>query len=105
MLLGSIDLRRSNGEITAYRCDGVLAQPGSNDSSALILLRLKSKESAGSKFIWLTQKINELNKELVERNRSEIILKDSERRFRQLADAMPQMVWTARPDGYSDYYN
>lgn len=26
-------------------------------------------------------------------------------RFRQLADFMPQMVWTARPDGYLDYYN
>jgi len=26
-------------------------------------------------------------------------------RFRQLADAMPQLVWTARPDGLVDYYN
>jgi PAS domain S-box-containing protein len=25
--------------------------------------------------------------------------------FRVLADAMPQMVWSARPDGYHDYYN
>ncbi len=105
MLFGSIDLRRGDREISAYRCDGVLAQPGSKDSAALILLRLKPKESAGNKFIWLTQKINELNKELVERKRSEIVLKDSERRFRQLADAMPQMVWTSRPDGYLDYYN
>jgi len=32
-------------------------------------------------------------------------LRDSEERFRQLADSMPQMVWTARPDGYLDYYN
>ena len=32
-------------------------------------------------------------------------LQESETRFRQLADAMPQMVWTARPDGYIDYYN
>ena len=30
---------------------------------------------------------------------------ESGRRFRQLADAMPQIVWTARPDGYLDYYN
>jgi len=29
----------------------------------------------------------------------------SEARFRQLADTMPQIVWTARPDGYVDYYN
>lgn len=32
-------------------------------------------------------------------------LRQSEQRFRQLADAMPQMVWAARPDGYIDYYN
>src|SRR5262249_52289128 len=28
-----------------------------------------------------------------------------EQRFRFLAAAMPQVVWTARPDGYLDYYN
>jgi PAS domain S-box-containing protein len=30
---------------------------------------------------------------------------ESESRFRQLADAMPQIVWTARPDGNIDYLN
>lgn len=29
----------------------------------------------------------------------------SDEHFRQLADAMPQLVWTARPDGMVDYYN
>jgi PAS domain S-box-containing protein len=29
----------------------------------------------------------------------------SEARFRQIANAMPQMVWSALPDGYHDYYN
>ena len=32
-------------------------------------------------------------------------LRASEARFRQLADAMPQIVWTARPDGMLDYVN
>ena len=32
-------------------------------------------------------------------------LQRSEARFRQLADAMPQMVWTAQPDGCFEYYN
>ena len=32
-------------------------------------------------------------------------LDDSESRFRTLADAMPQMVWSTLPDGYHDYYN
>ena len=29
----------------------------------------------------------------------------SERRFRLLAEAIPQIVWTTRPDGYCDYQN
>src|SRR5882724_241661 len=29
----------------------------------------------------------------------------TEKGFRQLANAMPQIVWTANPDGWLDYYN
>lgn len=36
---------------------------------------------------------------------AEADLAASEERFRVLADAMPQMVWSTRPDGYHDYYN
>ncbi len=32
-------------------------------------------------------------------------LEQSDLRFRVLADAMPQMVWSTRPDGFHDYYN
>jgi PAS domain S-box-containing protein len=32
-------------------------------------------------------------------------LAESEIRFRTLADAMPQMVWSARADGFVDYWN
>ena len=32
-------------------------------------------------------------------------LRDSEARFRAIADSMPQMVWSTRPDGHHDYYN
>ncbi|HWH70512.1 MAG TPA: PAS domain S-box protein, partial [Candidatus Sulfotelmatobacter sp.] len=39
------------------------------------------------------------------RIRAEEALRASEQRFRQLADAMPQIVWAARPDGSLDYYN
>ena len=37
--------------------------------------------------------------------RTEAALSDSERRFRTLADTMPQMVWSTLPDGFHDYYN
>jgi PAS domain S-box-containing protein len=35
----------------------------------------------------------------------EATLRESESRFRILADAMPQIVWTARPDGQIEYFN
>jgi PAS domain S-box-containing protein len=43
--------------------------------------------------------------DLTEHKLVEAALRESEARFRQLADAMPQIVWAARPDGVLDYYN
>ncbi|URM36758.1 PAS domain-containing sensor histidine kinase [Flavobacterium anhuiense] len=33
------------------------------------------------------------------------VIAESEEKFRQLADLVPQIIWTARPDGFIDYYN
>lgn len=35
----------------------------------------------------------------------EAALRESEAKFRTIADAMPQMVWSSLPDGLHDYYN
>jgi PAS domain S-box-containing protein len=43
--------------------------------------------------------------QFIKRRRTEANLQASEERYRYLADSMPQIVWTARPDGYHDYYN
>ena len=36
---------------------------------------------------------------------AELLLQESEAKFRTIANAMPQMVWSTLPDGYHDYYN
>lgn len=46
-----------------------------------------------------------LQRAALERNRAERDLRSSEARYRQLADSMPQLVWTARADGKLDYWN
>lgn len=46
-----------------------------------------------------------LRTELRERRQTTRALRQSERQFRQIADSLPQLVWTATPDGYHDYFN
>lgn len=46
-----------------------------------------------------------LELEIADRIRIEEEMRESEERFRSLADAMPQLVWTARPDGSIAYQN
>lgn len=43
--------------------------------------------------------------DVTEQHRAAEALRESELQFRTLADTMPQMVWSTRPDGYHDYYN
>ena len=43
--------------------------------------------------------------DVTDRKAAEANLQESEARFRQLADAMPQIVFAARPDGHVDYFN
>lgn len=46
-----------------------------------------------------------VNMEISGQIRAEEALEESEAKFSVLTDAMPQMVWSTRPDGYHDYYN
>ena len=48
---------------------------------------------------------SKIARNITERKRIEKALLASETNFRQLADSMPQIVWTALPDGHLDYYN
>ncbi len=59
---------------------------------------IRNKDGKIIKWIGTTTNIDEQKKIAV-------ALKESEEQFRQLADSMPQIVWTARPDGHLDYYN
>ena len=49
--------------------------------------------------------VSKIARDITERNIAQAALRASEARFRHFADAMPQIVWTARADGHFDYYN
>ncbi|MEZ0244556.1 MAG: PAS domain-containing protein [Sphingomonas sp.] len=49
--------------------------------------------------------VAELSWDAVERVGAAVALKESEEKFRAIANSIDQMVWSTRPDGYHDYYN
>ncbi|PUA30480.1 MAG: hypothetical protein B0W54_08290 [Cellvibrio sp. 79] len=46
-----------------------------------------------------------ITRDITKRKAAERALKESEAKFRTMTDAMPQMVWSALPDGKQDYIN
>ena len=46
-----------------------------------------------------------LARDNTERKRAEEALRESEQRWRSLTEALPQLVWTATPDGSCDYFS
>jgi PAS domain S-box-containing protein len=76
-------LRRHDGQ---YRYFSVRAVPVFTEAGAI-------REWAG------------IHTDITQRMLTEQSLRDGARQFRELADAMPQIVWGARPDGHFDYYN
>ncbi|AFZ37354.1 PAS/PAC sensor hybrid histidine kinase [Stanieria cyanosphaera PCC 7437] len=70
MVIGSLTLN-NNGETYLYRCEGAVIRPWSPESPALILLRFKNRESASSRFTLLNKKIDELAKEIRQRQLAE----------------------------------
>jgi PAS domain S-box-containing protein len=46
-----------------------------------------------------------LNESVIKWRRAEAALRESEERWRSLAEALPQLVWSAWPDGACDYFS
>jgi PAS domain S-box-containing protein len=49
------------------------------------------------------QSVMEINTDITEHRRAEDLVRQSERRFRQVVESLPQLVWTCDPDGACDY--
>lgn len=67
--------------------------------------RKKAEEIIRHEKLRAEQLTMEKQQEIEEHKRTGKLLFESEQKFRMVAESMPQMVWTARPDGAIDYYN
>jgi PAS domain S-box-containing protein len=72
---------------------------------AMMLVHQKTPRQWKSHEAQLVQAVVERCWSTIERARAERALRESEQRFRQLADAMPQLVWTLSPEGKPEYVN
>ncbi len=82
----------------------------SERSASLVELAVERVRSAENEArARLTEQLLKLNSELSEVNQQladrEGLLQASNKRYRDLAEAMPQMVWTANAAGMVDYFN
>ncbi|MEH2149001.1 hybrid sensor histidine kinase/response regulator [Nostoc sp.] len=53
----------------------------------------------------ITTTNEQLQQEILERQRILEVLRQSEERYRYLAEAIPQLVWTTKPNGECDFFN
>ncbi len=66
-----------------------------------LLFQNEEKEKRAAELSIAYKKLQQVGEEL----QLQGVIKLSEKKFRQLADLMPQIVWTATPDGLIDYNN
>ena len=105
VLLAVTVLHSADGQITGFLGVAVDVTERHRVETELRNARMELERRVRERTAELEAANEALVAEIGERRRVMEALHASERQLRFLADAMPQMVWTARPDGYLDYYN
>ncbi|MDL2337479.1 MAG: PAS domain S-box protein [Pseudomonadota bacterium] len=90
--------RLQRGEVIEHYETVRLAKDGRRLDVSLTISPLKD---AGGNVIGTSKILRDISV----RKRAEIALRESEQEFRSLAEAVPQIVWATRPDGWNIYFN
>ena len=100
MVLGSLNFVLPDGQVLNCRAEGAVVQPSSPTSPAVNLLRLESRAVASCKFVLLNQKIDELTKEIYQRQQVQaaLVRKNEELKeaIHQLKTAQFQLIQTEK---------
>ncbi|QIN83939.1 PAS domain S-box protein [Rubrobacter tropicus] len=105
-------------ELLGRDASGVLPEGEGSGSYEGIAEALRTGEPAGFEVLtpvtgaWISARVypnsdgvSVFFEDISERKRSEEKLRESEERFRLMADAVPQIVWLTDPDGRVEFYN
>jgi len=96
---------RAGDELVRFRAEGALVERAPTAAERRFLVRLVPKQQVSDHALAVDEQVRALGAELARRRRVEHALRHREAELREIADAMPQMVWTARGDGTFDFYN
>ena len=96
---------RAGDELVRFRAEGALVERAATAAERRLLVRLVPKQQVPDRTLEVDEQVRALGAEIARRRRVEHALRHREAELREIADAMPQMVWTARGDGTFDFYN
>ena len=89
---GRLTLRAPDGAARAYRCEGAVLRPWSEDAPALLVIRLRPHEDAAEHFVLLNRKIEALTREIFERRRAEEALGEQAVQLEELTAELEQTI-------------
>ncbi len=99
--LASVNLRWQQSIVSGKPFEMVFPLKGADGRFRPFLTRISPiTDASGAVVRWFG-----VNIEIGAQLRAEAALSDSQARYHVLTEAMPQMVWSTRPDGFHDYYN
>lgn len=99
LLPGVLIWKHEAGHTVDCRCDGGLVTPPSSDSPGVIFIRCRSRNGAVAHFTVLNAKIDALSREIMERQRAQEAMSQTEERYRALIEGTSSVVWSADANG------
>jgi PAS domain S-box-containing protein len=96
---------RAGDEVVRFLAEGAVIERAPAPAQRQLLVRLMPKQHVSESAPDLDRQVRALGDEIARRRRVEHALRHREAELREIADAMPQMVLTAREDGSLDFYN
>ena len=98
MIPGPLKVRTVNGKIIPCNCSGALIQPKTTDLPATIIVRFERRELFSKSFTALNNKIAQLQREIVGRQKTEQALAKSKAQFEAMFNSIPDAVMFADID-------